>query len=80
MCEEVTDQMGRPIHPGEQIVTDYWDEHHFQWRLSGARKEKVITPTVEDAILRLAHGLVKRGVTMQATLLLPEYDFSVQSV
>jgi hypothetical protein len=23
------DQMGRHIHPGERIVTDYWDEHHF---------------------------------------------------
>jgi hypothetical protein len=54
MCEEVTDQMGYPIHPGARIVTDYWEEHHFQWCRSGARKEKVVAPAVEDAILRLA--------------------------
>jgi hypothetical protein len=75
ICEEVTDQMGLLIHPGEQIVTDYWDDHYIQWHRSHSHSEKVVPPVVEDAILRLSHGLLKRGIQkMHATLLLPEYD------
>jgi hypothetical protein len=67
--------MGLLIHPGERIVTDYWDDHHIQWHRSHSHNEKVVPPVVGDAILRLSHGLLKRGVKkMHATLLLHEYD------
>jgi hypothetical protein len=79
ICEEVTGQMGRHFYPGERIITGYWDNHKPQWHRLHARNEKIVAPAVEDTILRLAHGLVKRGAKNARDGIFARIQFSLFS-
>jgi hypothetical protein len=70
---EIADLAGRSLNPVERTVTRYWTDYGFQWYCPYDAPEKNVSPAVQEAIIRLAHGLLKRGMkNMYATLLLPE--------
>jgi hypothetical protein len=54
----------------------YWADQGFQWHRPHVSLEKPVVLVVQETIMRLARGLMKRGMKrMHAILLLPQYDY-----